>query len=194
MKVSTHDSISRYACVHGHQDDHTQKTKVSSSQLTRERKVARALSGIGNRATQAGQRHRVREIHRRRKRYAVTNAKVLGILVGNVLQDLKREPEHLNRQAEKTRPSVRNTRVRPETTSHGKIPDGKLRIREMGRRRKGRQLLSPRHLRKCCRGQSSSNVVRTQHSISNYRHRRSNKETHSGYGIQRVHIETRRVE
>ena len=100
MKVFTPDLISRYACVRGPQADHAQKTKVSGRQLTRERKVARATSGIRNRAALAGQRPRVREIRRHRKRCVVTNAGVLGILEGNALQDSKGEPEHLFRQVE----------------------------------------------------------------------------------------------
>ena len=56
----------------------------------------------------------------------------------------------------------------------------------MWTRRKGRQLLSPRHPRKCCRGKSSSDVVRARHYLSDYRHRRS-EETHSRYGPQSVH-------
>jgi hypothetical protein len=130
MKVFIHELKSRYACARSPQADRAQKTTVSGSQLTREREVTHAPSGIANRAAPAGHRPRVRETRRHKKRCVVMNATGLGILQRNAPPGSKREPGHLIRQVENTRPSVRSTRVHPEASPHGKTPDGQPRIRE----------------------------------------------------------------
>jgi hypothetical protein len=60
-------------CVRGPQDDRAQKSKVSGSQLTREREVTRAQR-CNKPTALAGQRPRVRETPRHRKRCVVINA------------------------------------------------------------------------------------------------------------------------
>ena len=104
------------------------------------------------------------------------------------------DPQIQRVHREKTRPSVRSTRVRPEAKPHRKIPDGKLRIREMGSRRKRGQLSSPRIA-------TTENAVVAK-AVPMLLDRSTSSQTidiegirrHSGYGLKRVHIETRRVE
>ena len=86
------------------------------------------------------------------------------------------------------RPSVRIARV-PLEASHlvkHEQQGGRLRIGETYTRRKGRQLLSPCHPRKFCRGNSCSDVG-AWHFVSDYRHTRI-EETHSRYSFHRVYI------
>ena len=133
MNVFITDYMSQYECVCGQQAKRAQKTSISVSQLTHERKDTSEPSGIVNRTALASHRSRVAETRRHMQRCAVKNSMALGISQGNAPTSLKRETEHLTRQVEKTRPSLRNTRVHPTGSLQTKIheqPDARLRIQE----------------------------------------------------------------
>jgi hypothetical protein len=116
MKVFVHDFISRYTCARA------QKTTVIGSQLTREKKVTRAQRY--SKPCSAGKSESSRSRNTQTQEALSYKCHSFGHFARECSSRLKGEPDHLIRQVEKNRPSVRSTRVHPEASPTGKYQMG----------------------------------------------------------------------